>query len=503
MGKVYFKLDSTNTILIYGAGGLGREIARRLLNSGYKVEGFIDKNADCINAQDNLKVYSILSATEHFSLNDTIVIVCLHNALWHSGPAKQLYEKGFQNIIFLPIDGDYNVCEKKRMEAAYDSIKDGVYENVKDIPSYKTLVDISYSEKDGVIEANSKTVTVWMEICSIYSNDVLKERGNDITKRYGDVSVSALKPYIEMYKYCEDGNGDIGLYCYAFKGVQNAVDDVNLKEFVDDRIELYDVLKQELNSGMDYFIQSAPLLKWNYKQKHFNVHEGHHRLLFLLSQGLNRAPVKITVEDYNAWVNKNAYEDCLMYIKNNNINKWITPINHPGLYYFTAKKKNIYSIILSQLHYDLATTDMSGMNVVDYSGTGGYFSRALKSRGCNEVICNVYNENKTFVSKLNKLFYYDDIVVFDENARDFIRRIQVTNIAIINLSIIDSELYVDFFEEINNKVIDFLMIECLENTVIDKYILTTKFRYKKRIKRFVTEEGVSEFWLLSPQEIKE
>ena len=503
MSKKYFQFNATSTILIYGAGGLGREIAGKLMCSGYKIGGFIDKNADIIKSVDNLDVYTLTSAWEKFDADDTIIVICLHNALWHSEPARQLYEKGFNNIIFLPIDGDYNICEKKRMEYIYDSIKDGVYEDIKDIPLYNTLSNVNYDINDGVIVRNNKTVTVWMEINSIYSNDVLKERGNDITKRYGDVSVAALKPYIEMYKYCEDGNGDIELYCHAFKGVQNAVDDINVREFINDRVELYDVLKQELNAGIQYFVQSAPLLKWNYEQKHFNVHEGHHRLIFLLSQGLNMAPVKMTVQDFETWSNGNAYKECIKYISKKNINKWSTPINHPGLYYLPAKRRNIYSIIASKLHNILSTENVKEMSVLDYSCTGGYFSRMFKSMGVSKIVCGACDEDANFILKLNKLFYYDDIVVSKIDLNELLSHKAKANIGIIKLLEFDNEVLSEIFDLIDKTISDYLIIESIEGVDIENYFRNGKFRNIIHLKKNVSKEGVSDFWLMSVNEIKE
>lgn len=504
ISRKYFQFSKTDKILIYGAGGLGQEFCSKLSTAGYNMQGFIDKNAASMNEVCCLPVYTADEASKTYNGSDCIVIICLHNALWHSEPAQQLYEKGFENIILLPIGSEYNIREKSRMEYIYDTLRDGAYENAKDIPMYRTLTEISYSPEDGVIEKNDKMVTVWMEIASIFSNDVLKERGNDITKQYGDLSVTTLKPYIEMYKYCEDGNGDIALYCRAFKGVQNAVDDITTNEFINDRIELYDLLKQELNAGMKYFIQAAPVLKWNHELKHFNVHEGHHRLIFLWSQGLNMAPVKISIADFNIWANEQVYQECLSCMETNDIKKWITPVNHPGLYYLPAKRKNIYSVVLGKVQNMLGACPVNGMQAVDFSETGGYFARALKSMGCSTVICNAHNKKTaSFTSALNKLAYFEDIEIINGTITDAVNQIEKANIGVFQLSGIDEASGMRLFKMLDAKISDYAVVECPASWDISNCMENSHFGYKTYIKKHVAPEGITDFWLLSVKNIKE
>ena len=96
-------------------------------------------------------------------------------------------------------------------------------------------------------------------------------------------------------------------------------------EILQDRLDLYDVLRETLIKGISYFINAAPLLKWNIHYHHFNVVEGYHRLIFLIVEGFRRVPVKISREDFNIWQNLSVFMECKNYIQENKIKSLIFP----------------------------------------------------------------------------------------------------------------------------------------------------------------------------------
>lgn len=410
---MYFTLTPKSKVIIYGAGGLGCKRAKELMEAGYHVVGFLDKKADSRKVLLNLPIYLPQDLTFFSSSReDTIIIICIHNALWHQDIALSLNELGYENILFLPIGERYVSDMRMKLDDGYKYFADQNYEKIDTLPTYSTLVNIDLLINDAVIEENSKFVTVWMELTSIFTNEELKERGNKLTNTYGDISICTLTPYIELFKFCKYGEGDISLYCEAFKEVQNTSDVYTIDEFIQDRLELYEIFRSELNKGIDYFINAAPLLKWNSQYYHFNVVEGHHRLVFLMVEGLRKVPVKISRKDFDTWANSQTFYKCKEFIRRHKIQKWEAPISHPGFYNFEYTGEKVNPTILMILQRSLGLLDFSAVTFGDLSYSGGYYARAFKSMGCSTVYCfDNSSEHMEFTRLLNKLTFMDDIII--------------------------------------------------------------------------------------------
>lgn len=466
---MYFTFTPESKIVIYGAGGLGCKRAKELINAGYHVIGFIDKEADPSKDLFNLPVYLPQDVTLSISSReDIIIIICIHNALWHQDIALFLNGLGYENILFLPIGERYDSNKRMELDCGYKFFADQNYEKINILPTYSTLINTDLSIQDAIIEENSKFVTVWMELSSIFTNEKLKKRGNKLTNTYGDVSICSLTPYIELFKYCKYGEGDLSLYCEAFKKVQNTSDIYTIDEFVQDRLDLYDIFRTELNKGMDYFVNAAPLLKWNAQRKHFNVIEGHHRLVFLMVEGLRKVPVKISRKDFDTWANRQMFYECREFIQKQKLMKWEAPISHPGFYNFEYLEEKINPTILMVLQKKLGLLDFSALTFCDLSYSGGYYARAFKSMGCSTVYCFDNNsEHMEFACLLNKLAFMDDIIMKKKelNIEAFLSF--QADIVFLSLKRIAKEVIYNNCKEISELASKYLIIE-LDSCFSDK-----------------------------------
>lgn len=503
--STYFSLEKESEIFIYGAGGLGQTRASCLQHTGYQVKGFIDKNADNCSRVMGLPVYLPQDiAVNSASLKDKIIIVCLHNALWHQKVAAMLHDMGCEKILFLPVGNQYVAQLRRCMEKMYDYMTDELYNHLTHIPVYSALTKVSLSIEDGVIEKTDTTVTVWMHITSIFTNELLKQRGNEITQNYGDISIAALKPYIELFEYCKYGTGNIDLYCKVFKEVQNKTDVYSSHEFIRDRIELYERLRLELNQGMEYFIQAAPLLKWSDKSHHFNVREGHHRLVFLLLEGLNFIPVKISQADFQIWKHSSVYQKCADYLQKHKMAQWFTPLNHPGFYFLSAEKENVSPCILAEFQKRLGIRSIDNFTAADYSGLGGYFARALKSMHCSHVVCHEENsERAAFIRLLNQLFYQEDILVYEDALPSVIADMPLVNIAFFSFSDISEDKLLTYWKQIKYKVSDYMVIELSASETFPAFLSENPFPYVGRLKRVASTVGLTDIWLLSKETLED
>lgn len=493
----YFCLTKESHIIIYGAGGLGCSRAACLRNAGYQVTAFIDRNADSIPQISSTPVYAPDDINKKTSKKDDIVIICLHNALWHPEAAEALHALGYENIIFLPMGEQYQHLARASMEKAYGCLEDELYKQLKDLPTYSTLTKFNASIEDGVIIKTDTTVIAWMELTSIFTNELLKQRGNSITQSYGDVSVCALKPYTELFHFCKFGTGDLGLYCRAFKEVQNTKDVYSSNEFIQDRIELYEKLRLELNRGIDYFIRSAPFLKWDSGLHHFNVMEGHHRLIFLMQEGLSYVPVKISKKDFELWKNDSIYQKCQDLLKKHHISSWFTPLNHPGFYHFSSERENVSPSILMELQKKIGTCIRNDFSVLDCFELGGHFARALKSMGCENAVC--YEKDSVYASViriLNQLFY-QNVTVIQKSWQTDIRNLPTANIALFSFADLPADVICEYWNHVKHKSTDYMVLELPVAEKVEALLPDCPFQQIIHLKRNVSTKTISDIWLLS------
>ena len=134
---MYFTFTPESEIVIYGAGGLGCKRAIELINAGYHVIGFIDKEADPSKNLFNLPVYLPQDVTLSISSReDIIIIICIHNALWHQDIALFLNGLGYENILFLPIGERYDSAKRMELDCGYKFFADQNYEKINILPTY-------------------------------------------------------------------------------------------------------------------------------------------------------------------------------------------------------------------------------------------------------------------------------------------------------------------------------------------------------------------------------
>lgn len=498
MSKVYFSLTPKNKIIIYGAGGLGVHQAQQLMDAGYNVVAFFDQNPNNHNLPISIPIYSIADNVSVFNdKTHIIVIICLHNALWHQDIALSLNKLGYENILFLPIGERYNFSMRIHMELGYKHLTEQNYKKVLNLPTYSTITDIELSTEDAVIEKTDSFVTVWMEMTSIFTNEKLKQRGNELTHCYGDVSICALTPYIELFKFCKYGHGDIEPYCQAFKKVQNKQDVYSTAEFLQDRLDLYDILRAELNKGISYFINAAPLLKWNMQYHHFNVVEGHHRLIFLMVEEFRRVPVKISREDFNIWKNLPVFMECRKYIQENKIKCWNAPIAHPGFYHFEYTQEKTSPTSLMILQKALGKLNFSNLSFFDFSNTGGYYARAFRSMGCSNVYCFDNDTEHAYISQLfNKLAFMDDIKMLSNISIYEILTSLKIDIAFISLKNCNKKTVLEHLTKFEHLKTQYLILELNSELNIDDFEKQISHKTYTLLKVNVSFFSKTSVWLL-------
>lgn len=160
----YFAINEKTPIYLYGAGEFGKSVALNLINSGYHLCGFIDKNAGAINKDILLRpVYKPQKFYPKENKNKIVIVVTIHNALFHDGIAKALRENGFINILFLPTGDEYLYEIKMQLYKYYNLFCIGNdFSKLDKIPCYDNLVFFDINYKNYIIEEEKRRYCVYV-----------------------------------------------------------------------------------------------------------------------------------------------------------------------------------------------------------------------------------------------------------------------------------------------------------------------------------------------------
>lgn len=299
MMKKYYTFSKELNIYIYGVNQYSKNVKTKLQEVGLSVGAFIDRRARELQDIDGVPVISpqtdVLSKIKRDSC---CVIIMLQNALQHDGIAEELFLKGIEKIIFVPMKRKYNIQIMYEMIEVYNSILLEPYSCFQEIPYYRELLN-----EEATIEKETEYIIKRVPADILYSNPVSNLKNDPNILKYADAPIMSYKPYYDMLEYFEGGEreGDLEEYLKDY-----GVNSCNYKHafsnemIILQRYELYKIWNEHFQQGMDFFCASAPAVCWNEKG-YFNLLEGQHRSLFLVKKGIYFVPVRIHKSDLAKW----------------------------------------------------------------------------------------------------------------------------------------------------------------------------------------------------------
>lgn len=403
-----FDITKENRLYIYGGGELGRSFFRQLMKDGFCVQGIIDRNAEKLKAEERIFILSV-ECFAHYFKNDDVVIVCVHNALWHTEIVESLKRIGVNNILFIPLNKDYSRLWSNEMLKAYNYFINREYNKLKNIPTLSLLLDHSITPAKAVLKETDNSVMCWIDITSLYTSESV----GYATKRYAPVELEAyadtpmpgMIPYVNLFRLLagQEG-GEADSFLRLCKRFQNSIDEYSDEEFISDRFDLYNELSSQFNFGIERFIESAPDCKWNCKG-FFNLLDGMSRTTFLYTRGFQFVPVKIKRNEFNNWVNETGIKKVLPTLPPTT--NW--EIEHPGFIEYPVRYPGVKFKILTAIEEYYNKEKWEGKTVVDGTNTDGCIARYFARQGAN-VIRVVKDEKYDFERELINLFLFKDSI---------------------------------------------------------------------------------------------
>ena len=278
-----FTLREKKTIL-YGYNApleISERITRHLAYAGIELYATIDRNAHKMEISactfEEFEIKAVEDRSEYAFILDFM------NANMHIDVAEMLHRHGFDNIIFLPFDGRFELQKAKYLRRVYNRLLYGHPDPDAALPTYRELIDCPYPD---LIWDYGEYIEFWAPVDNLYIPTLLAENDVDEVFRisaFSDLPVMKYGYYTELLDYFCGGKYPTG---YVVNNARGRDADV----FLEDRKRVFEEMNRRLRYDGDYFTDS-PLLVESREGGSFTLLDGYHRAFFLYKQGYRQVPV--------------------------------------------------------------------------------------------------------------------------------------------------------------------------------------------------------------------
>ena len=233
--------------IIYGGGEVGTNCYQALSREGYYVEFVIDKNRNGLDVIDGLYTYKLGEEPRGY-FDKVVIIICLANGMIHKDIADGLYNRGYQYIVFLPMQYCIPDKEKRRLTKLYNKVLMAEKQIVSDhIFSYKKYYDSDFNVENGVIQKNESYIVGWCGLEILFSESIDLWKGDKAkvhTKRqYKDRHIAMNNPCKALFDFYNLSVNSCDLY---FNSKKEYVDANRQRKELIQREKLYRLYKREI-----------------------------------------------------------------------------------------------------------------------------------------------------------------------------------------------------------------------------------------------------------------
>ena len=382
-------------IFIYGAGEMGRNVKNTIESAGLEVEAFIDRRAGDYNLFHSKRVYTVDELERYFHKDRLVIILAFKNVYQHDEVARKLQKKGFYNIIFKPrlvlygnTSTDSEILEK--INNIHSTLTDGhaFWEN--DIPSLKNT-RLNVHKKVEIIKSYADEVVFWAPAEMLFMND---NEDYGILQGKNIMAVYSAIPMYEGFRNALSSNSTEGINQYikqvAMRGAIAAKTEVTdnwKKNLIEGRKAIYDEMKKQLVFNPNFFVDHCVKVRLRKSMGFQIVSSGKNRVSFLIAEGYNYVPVRISKTDYNKYLNSEVADNIIENIEG----PIFAPIPHPFFYYIQAECSDYVGIWLYRIAKKIAdfvyeiygNYEFSTIKILDMLDDNGVAGRYLKSIGCD------------------------------------------------------------------------------------------------------------------------
>lgn len=413
-----FCLTRKTPIILYGASAVGKLFYRILTQNGYRVVSFIDKRYDEMSDIEGCPVLGIDGRSES---EGCVVIIAIKNVFEHEKIAKELFKRGFENLIYRPkIILEGGDSEQLRIiNKAYDDI-----EALKWIQDASVSLDIGYgipktkgfsgiSLRDSAqIRSEGEQVISHIPVMHIFTAQQSVIPGYP----WAEKSIISLVPHTSLYHYLWDGGDDntewyIDFCSYGARNNHVKITDRWKQNLIDNRLVVLSAMKKSMEQDFEFFYRNPPQGIWNPKQKYFNLNGGRHRAALFVYQNYYTMPLELNKSEYDEYLNLPVVKRIEDFMQREEMDTLEVPISHPCFLEIPSRRPQYYSCVIKPVIEYLSKRELAEQGIINFdafhfficAADDGELKRMLYRMGFS--ITNL-SEEGMMEKLLDELFYY-------------------------------------------------------------------------------------------------
>ena len=350
-----YTLQKTDSILLYGAATTGAILYGNLTESGFRVDGFIDRRADETGSYYGLPVWDAADARRCAGERGAAVVVAIKNVFEHERVAGSLWRAGFRRIIFRPYR---SVCggeteQDRLLNTVYDQLMDksgvGPLSPCPEIggPERRTLEDRA------LILAQDDYVTA-----KIPAPYVFTDKCQGQATAWGDVPCLGLLPHLGLFDMLNGSwNPDYAEYMRFCRQAAERSGGIVVSEaweasVCQNRLDVFNHMQYAWEHDRDFFVRNA--VEGVYDPKgYFNIRSGKHRITYMLAKGSRYIPLRIKKPDYEAWRARDKAERLADFLWDSGIETLPVVLPNPYFYDYPCDAPAFYERTLFSLLTDV------------------------------------------------------------------------------------------------------------------------------------------------------
>lgn len=284
-----FYLSEIKNVILYGGGKNTKKYYSFFTELGYPIQMIVDNDARNLKNDFPCKVYQ-KEEVSWLEIENVLIVICLQNGLKHDEIAETLYSLGQNQLLFLPTKSDYYL--QAEMQECYHKFLERVMTKDIKIPHYSEMIEGKYLSN--ILQDDKDMLTCWVEKEYIHSSI---KKGQEVLDYYLERNIACLIPYVILFQYIMG----IEKYPKEYLEIYRPNDIIKQKELLKDRNVLWNVYEENMNRNPSYYIQAPATAAWN-RDGHFNIDDGHHRVIYLMLKGWYEFPLRISKLDYEKFM---------------------------------------------------------------------------------------------------------------------------------------------------------------------------------------------------------
>lgn len=343
-----FIFDKNAPILLYGAAAIGNIMHENLKQQHFHVIGFMDKRACELSEFRGLPVYSMddsrLSPKERSNI---VVIVSVKNVFEHEQIVLELLKCGYRRVIYKSksVLNGHATEDREALSTQYDIILANQSVEEKEFAETDT-VEINEYKDNAVIFEEDTSIIVNLPMEFIYTNDYRQSES-----KWGNVNILSFFTHLGFFRFLSGDTAHsyedyVNEYCIYTAPSSVSITEGWKNNVVRNRAMIFEQMNLSSELDSDFFIRNAPEAKWN-KKGYFNLTSGKHRAAFFASKNQKFMPIKISKEDYQAFLVLSKADELNRLLQDNYVAELPLPIQHPYFYNYPCIAHEYYQKMIS------------------------------------------------------------------------------------------------------------------------------------------------------------